>query len=149
LPTDRKPLTWTIHLAARQPGRAVVALLVIAAGVAATWVLGATPPLMLLYALMLLAALAEFFLPMTYLIDERAAYARHLLGYRVIPLKEVRRVYLLAGGVKLSPLAGASWAEAFRGVLLRTPEPDVVLADLRQRFAALELTPELPEEEPC
>jgi hypothetical protein len=129
-------------MAAQQPARAAVAVLVILLGMAAVaamveiarpagWGTGALLLMELLAALVLFGSVAEFLLPVTYTLDASGAHARHLGSHRVLPWARVRRVYQTSAGVKLSPLPASGWAEGFRGVLLRTRDREAVLATIR------------------
>jgi len=145
--------TWTIHLAARRPGRAVLLLIIIglalfgvAALLPAAWTLPGRLMLLALSALLLIGSIAEFLLPVTYTLDGDGAHARHLGSHRVLPWHRVRRVYLRPDGIHLSPLSTRSWAASYRGVTLRTPDRDAVLAQVRAWTDHAGVTPEISEE---
>lgn len=147
------PYIWSVHLAARRPGRAVVVLLVIlfalfgvAALVPHSWNAAGRILLVVLSAILLLGSIAEFLLPVTYTLDEAGAHARYWGSHRVISWARVRRVYLRSDGIHLSPLAARSWADAYRGVTLRTPARDAVLAQVRDWLDDAGVTPEISEE---
>lgn len=142
-------MSWTVHLAARRPRATVLAILLILLGLFAVRALGgpALPPaIYLIAALVLLGSIAEFLFPVTYTLDERGAHARHFGSRRVLAWADVRRVYLRPDGIKLSPLARPDWREAYRGVLLRTPERDAVLAQARAWLATAGVTVDVVEE---
>jgi hypothetical protein len=148
-----EPKTWTIHLAARKPGKAVLAVLLfifalagIAMLVPAQWGAGGMLLLLALAAVLLFGSIAEFLLPVTYTLNAAGAQARHLGSQRILPWSRVRRVYLYRNGIKLSPLPLRGWAEQYRGVLLRTPERDAVLAAVQAWLTASGMTPEFIEE---
>lgn len=133
------PTTWTIHLAARRPGRAVAAVLVIVLalfGVAALapreWGTIGTALAVVVAAVLLLGAIAEFLLPVTYTLDGDGAHVR-MLGrrHRLLPWRRVRRVYLRQNELTLSPRATRGWMDQYRGVSLRTFDRDAVLAQVR------------------
>jgi hypothetical protein len=116
------PLTWRVHLARRQPGRAVGAVAAaLAAGAWAYLLFGS-----LLAALattgLLVAAVGEFLFPIRYRIGPEGAEARNLFAWRRIAWRDVRRVYWGGETIKLSPLPHGGPREAFRGVLLRCEE---------------------------
>jgi hypothetical protein len=131
IPSD---LTWRVHLARRQPGRAAVAVAAaLAAGAWGYLLLGGLLPALAGTGL-LLAAVAEFLLPVQYRLTPEGAEARNLLLWRRIAWPEVQRVYTGAETIKLSPLPSGGRREAFRGVLLRLDgNGDAVLAAI-ERF---------------
>lgn len=118
----RAVLIWRVHLAADDPGRAV--LVVAAACTAAmlcqslflNWLFSAFS------CLVLLGATAEFLFPIHFRLDESGAEMRNLHNWRRIAWVDVKKAYLLEDGVKLSPLAVPSRLEHFRGVFLRFGE---------------------------
>lgn len=146
-------MSWTIHLAARRPGRAVVALVFIllalfavAAWVPAAWGVGGKVLFILLAGVLLLGSIAEFLFPVTYTLNADGVHARYPGSYRVLAWSRVRRVYLRPNGIKLSPLVMQNWAESYRGVMLRTSERDAVLANIRAWLADAGANPEIIEE---
>ncbi|HEY3376707.1 MAG TPA: hypothetical protein VGL77_04360 [Armatimonadota bacterium] len=141
-----EPTTWTIHLAARHPGRAVLALLVIIFALFALHAMGASPVLLVLIAGFFVIAIADFLFPIHYRLDAQGAHIRTLGNHRVLPWAQVRRVYLRGNGIKLSPLAVRGWAESYRGILLRTPDRAPVLATVRTWLTAAGVAPEIEEE---
>ncbi len=122
-------------------------MIIMALALAALHALGVPALLVVLAAVLLFGSIAEFLLPVTYALDADGAHARFLLAHRILPWTQVRRVYLVPDGIKLSPLAVRSWAEGYRGVLLRTPDRDAVLAQIH---AWVEQTgsPPVMDEEP-
>jgi hypothetical protein len=141
-----EPTTWTVHLAARRPGRAIAAVLVILCGLAAVHLLGHSWAITAVAAVLLLGSIAEFLFPVTYTLDAAGAHARYLASRRIIPWAQVRRVYLGRNRIKLSPLAAPGWAENYRGVLLRMADRDAVLAQVTAWLEAAGAAPEIVEE---
>lgn len=116
------PLQWRVHLARREPARALfVITLILVAGFAALLLFRSVLSA-LLTAGLLLAATGEFLLPVTYRLTPEGAEARSLFTWRKIAWSDVKRVYIGRGEVKLSPLAHGGPREAFRGVVLRCGE---------------------------
>jgi len=129
---------WTIHLAARQPGKAVVAVVVVILALFGVRVLaspfwhgGGMLGVELLSALLLVGSIAEFLFPVTYSLDADGAHMRHLGSHRLLPWSRIRRIYLRPSGIKLSPLSTPTWIEAYRGVMLRGPDRAAMLAQVR------------------
>jgi hypothetical protein len=152
--TEPEPMTWTIHLAAQRPGRAAVAVLLIVLALFAVSVLapaqwgeGGRVLMLLLTALLLFAAIAEFLLPVTYTLNAAGAQARLPGSTRVLSWTRVRRVYLRPDGIKLSPLVASGWMEQYRGVFLRTYDREAVLSTVRAWLADAGVTPEFIEED--
>lgn len=151
-PSEAEPLTgpaseaptdvsqWTVHLAARSPSRAVGVALVI--GLAAGWAafLFANPLAFLATAGLLIGAASEFLFPVRYRLTAEFAEARGPLYWRRLEWREVKRVYVGNGEIKLSPLKHGGPREAFRGVVLRFEgDPDRLRTAIRQyREAAAE-----------
>ena len=145
--------SWRVHLAARRPGRAVAAIVIILLGLSAVsalalprWGMAGKLLLVLLAAVLLFSSVAEFLFPVSYTLDADGAHARYPGSSRTLAWKRVRRVYLRPDGIKLSPLVVRDWAETYRGVMLRTDEPDAVLADIRAWLADAGVSPEVIEE---
>ena len=116
------PLQWRVHLARREPLRALVVTVLIGMAGCAALLLFHSLLSALLAAGLILAATGEFLLPVTYRLTPEGAEARSLFAWRKIAWSEVKRVYSSRGLVKLSPLAHGGPREAFRGVLLRCEE---------------------------
>jgi len=150
--SNPEPTTWTLHLAARRPGRAIVALIIIFLTLFAVafftqgWNLGGKILILGLAVLLLLSSIAEFMFPVTYTLDAEGAHARLPGSHRVLAWNRVRRVYLRPDGIKLSPLAARGWIESYRGVLLRTPSRDEVLEQVRAWLDAAGVSPEIEED---
>jgi hypothetical protein len=126
---ERADLTWRVHLARRQPGRAAAAIAAALAAGAWAYVLFGSPLPALAAAGLLVASVGEFLFPIVYRLTPEGAEARNLFAWRKIAWREVRRVYTGEDAIKLSPLAHGGPREAFRGVLLRCEENrDAILA---------------------
>lgn len=150
------PTTWTLHLAARQPKRAALAIGII---LVTLWAVNGLIPVdwgtsgriifLLMTALLLVGSIAEFLLPVTYTLDDEGAHARLPGSHRVLPWSRVRRVYLRPHGIKLSPLTTRSWAESYRGVVLRADDRDALLETVRAWLADAGVTPEVVDDTPA
>lgn len=151
--TQPDPTSWTQHLAARRPARAVLAVLIIffalygvALFIPPQWGVAGKVVILSLAALLLLSSIAEFLLPVTYTLDADGAHARLPGAHRVLAWNRVRRVYLLPDGIKLSPLVARGWMESYRGVLLRTNRREEVLQQVRAWLDAAGASPEIEED---
>ena len=145
--------SWTVHLAARQPGRTLIVVVLILLALSAVamltgpqWGVGGKLLLLLVVAVLLVGSVAEFLFPVTYTLDAAGAHAHHLGSRRILAWERVRRVYLRPDGIKISPLGMQNWAEAYRGIMLRTAERDAVLADIQAWLARAGISPEIIEE---
>ncbi len=115
---DPPALQWTIHLARRQPARALAALVIVAAGAWAAAVAFRGLWAGILAAALLVAAIGDFLFPVSYILDAEGARARGLVMRRQMAWGRVRRVVRDGLGVKLSPLPRPSRLEAYRGIYL-------------------------------
>jgi hypothetical protein len=125
---------WTVHLAARRPVPAALALLACAAAAGSAYAAFGSVFFAATVALALFGSLADFFLPVRYRLTLRGAEARHLWTFASIEWKQVKRRAMSNEGIKLSPLRRPSRREPFRGVLLRfgDQDPDLVLAAVKR-----------------
>ncbi len=142
-----EPISWTIHQAAQRPLRGLVVVAVIICGMAGVNILGAHPVIIALAGLLLLGSVAEFLLPVTYILDQGGAHLRFWGCHRVIPWTRVRRVIIFPHAIKLSPLSRNSPLDAYRGVLLQVLDDDKVkslISEWLQQAGA-----EYVEEEEC
>jgi hypothetical protein len=127
-------LEWCIHLARREPAKAVVvvglALISGALGLALfhNWLFA------LFAAGVLIAATGEFLFPVRYRLTAEDAELRGPFSWRRIRWTEVKRVYAANEEIKLSPLAHPGPREAFRGVLLRCEGNRDRVLDAIRRF---------------
>ena len=147
MPTIPEPTTWTIHLARRHPGKAVAAVLVMVFALFAVAALSHSALVVIVAALLLFAATAEFFVPVTYTLDASGAHVRYLFIHRFLPWSRVRRVYFSPNRIQLSSLAVRNWVESFRGVQLRTHDRAAAVAQVRAWCASAGVTPEMIEED--
>lgn len=150
------PRRWTIHLAAVHPKHALLVVLVIVLTLSTVMLLippnagvGGRVLFLALALLLLLGATGEFLFPVTYQLDAEGAHARFLGSHRVLAWGRVQRVYVYPDGIKLSPLAAPGFLETYRGVRLRTPERDAVLADVRAWLAEAGVSPTVVEDTSC
>lgn len=112
-------LRWKVHLAARQPAKLAVVLGTVAVtGVSACLWYGSVLPGAVM-AFILVGALSDFLLPVTYTFTSKKASGTTPLGLRVISWKDVKRVYIDDDGIKLSPLDRQTRLESYRGVYVR------------------------------
>jgi hypothetical protein len=112
-------LTWNVHLLREEPRKlfligpiVVVSLLV---GYAVFHSISSLAVIILLF----LASLSDFVFPVRYEINSQGASARTPFSRTFIEWSRVRKYYVDAGGIKLSPLTHAGRLEAYRGVYLR------------------------------
>lgn len=119
---DLDSLEWRVHLAARQPARAALALLAVALSAAIGWLSLGNVVAALAAAALLLGAVAEFLFPVTYQLTKLYAEARGILHWRRISWQEVKRVQVGEYEIRLSPLRFPGPRDAFRGVVLRCPD---------------------------
>lgn len=125
---------WTVHLAARRPGRAL--LLALAIALAGAWALFVFGHLLAPLATtgLLVGAVSEFLFPVRYRLTPEFAEARGPLYWRRIAWADVRRVYIGEGEIKLSPLKHGGPREAFRGVVLRLEGPSEPIQEAIRAF---------------
>lgn len=114
----QRRLQWTIHLARRRPGRALAALVIVAAGAVAAAVAFQGLWAGILAAVLLVGAIGDFLFPVRYTLNAEGAQARGLVMRRRIAWRQVRRVARDRLGVKISPLPRPSRLEAYRGIYL-------------------------------
>jgi len=115
-------LEWRVHLVRSSPARGAVLAVVVAAVGGLCFYLFRSLPFALFSVLALLGATAEYLFPIRFRLTPEGAEMRNLHNWRRISWAEVRKVYLLDEGVKLSPLPHGGPREAFRGVMLRWEE---------------------------
>lgn len=134
---------WRVHLARREPGRALAVGAILLAVVAWTTWAYRNPLLPAAAAFLLLGAVGEFLFPTRYRLTLEAAEVRNPFYWRRIAWKEVKRVGVGEHAIRLSPLRYPSPRDTFRGVLLRWDgNREEVLERIRQfREAALEEAP--------
>lgn len=133
-------LTWTVHLARREPRRAVVALLAVAVTSAAAYAVWMHPAAPAIFGALVLAAVGEFLLPVTYRVGPDGVWCRNLLSLRHLEWKDVRRCYRDDGGIKLSPLSSPSRLDAYRGIYLWLDHQGPLVADTIRDYLRRETT---------
>jgi hypothetical protein len=112
-------LVWTVHLAKHEPAKFLVTMLACLGAAFTGYFFFRNPfPVMITLAAML-AALADFLLPVTYRVGPLGASSTSLVFRKTIRWEEVKACYLDACGVKLSPMGYPTRREAFHGVYLR------------------------------
>jgi len=114
---DEVVLRWQVHLAKEEPRKlfVVIAAIVAMAALALVWI---GPIGVITTAFVLVGALSEFLLPITFIITPTHVSASTLVGKRIMAWKDAKKCYVTDDGVKISPLPRASRLEAFRGVYL-------------------------------
>jgi len=130
-------LTWTVHLARRQPRRTAALLFVIvAASIAAAYGFGSGFWGLLALAL-LVASVSDFLFPVRYSIGPEGVEVRGPIHRRRMTWQQVRRVAKDDRGVKLSPLSRPSRLEAYRGIYLWFADnADAVMASIAHHTEA-------------
>jgi hypothetical protein len=126
-------LEWRVYLARRHPARAILTVLVVLG--AGAWALSVfrSPLPAVAAVILLLGAVGDFLFPVRYRLSPEVAEARSLTSWRKIAWKEVKRVYVGDGEIKLSPLAHPGRREEYRGVLLRCEaDQEAVLAAVQE-----------------
>jgi len=118
-PKPQVLLEWRAWPAARQPRKAIATAAIILLGAFLTVLATVSLPLGLVAFVLLTLATREFFLPTRYQLTEEGASAEGFLNSYSIPWRRVKACLLSDEGVKLSPFAGKSRLEPFRGVYLR------------------------------
>jgi len=130
-------LSWSVHLARRQPERLPKIAGVIGVVFLAGLCLFHSFWLALLPTLAALCSLSEFVFPIHYTLTEQSAAMKCGLTALEIRWTDVRHAYLTDDGIKLSPLrAKNSRMEPLRGVFLRydkTQREAIVAAVTRLR----------------
>jgi hypothetical protein len=122
-----------VHLARRNPRRAAVAVLVIAASVAAAYSLWLHPLAAAAVGVLILSSVSEFLLPIHYCVGPDGVSCRNFWSARHLRWADVKRCYRDAHGIKLSPLSRPSRLEAYRGIYLWLGDDgDAALAAIRR-----------------
>jgi len=134
-------VTWSVHLARRQPWRAAVALIVICASAAIAYVIWLHPLAAAAAGFLVLSAAAEFLLPVSYRIGPEGVSCRNFLSLGHLKWADVKRCYRDADGVKLSPLARPSRLEAYRGIYLWLGDDGEAVLDAIRRYVPGERCP--------
>lgn len=109
---------WRAHPLKRN-WRVSAALILLLLGVMAgtSWYVGSVP-IGIFFGLVMLVSLSRFFLPTEYLLDPQGIRVRTLTGEQQRPWSQFRTAYPDKNGVLLSPYAGPTRLENFRGLYL-------------------------------
>ena len=134
-------LAWRVHLARREPRRAVVALLAVLFALTLIHLAWGAPLLVVAAGLAMLGAIGEHLFPIYYRVTNQGVYARNLWTVRRLTWPRVRRCYRDAHGLKLSPLRVPSRLEAFRGIYLWFEENEAEVRAAVERFRPRKRTP--------
>jgi hypothetical protein len=127
-------LRWTSHPLRENPWPRSALLGAIAAGVSLAAALSFEGVGYGLLSLGVLgAALAPYFFPTHYQLDEQGVQIRHLGRSRQRPWGQFCRIDRCREGVFLSPFARPSRLDAFRGCLLRAPRDPEAVRHFAQR----------------
>lgn len=119
--THKRPqvlMEWTVHLARRQPLKAVAVIFIIAFVVAFGW-LFVHPFVAFLMGLFLLNAVSEFLFPVRYKLTNDGVQVSSFLHDRSMGWEQVRRLDVFPNGVFLSPYLKPNKLDSLRGVWLR------------------------------
>jgi hypothetical protein len=112
-------LEWSVHLARGEPRQAAGALLATAGAGIVVWSVFGNPLMGLAAVAVILGSIAEFLFPIRHRLTAQGAEVRFGLSRSFIAWSQVRKCYLSAEGLKLSPLPSPHRLEVFRGVFLR------------------------------
>ncbi|HWP30925.1 MAG TPA: hypothetical protein VNK96_04250 [Fimbriimonadales bacterium] len=113
-------LQWKVHLARKNPGKAMIVLMAAITGGLLGLFLSGTIWMAIIGFVVIVASLADFLLPIYYRLDEQSAKSRCGFIVSEIRWENVKRVIEGDDGIKLSPLEKPSRLSPFRGVFLRT-----------------------------
>ena len=129
-------LAWTVHPVRTRHGRTAVLAAVLAATLAAVW-LGTRSAFWVVFsAVAIVAAVRQFLLPTTFVLDDRGAASRFLGLERRKAWSELRSFFRDANGVLVSPFPGRSRLESFRGIyLMFEGNKDEVTAFVKEKMA--------------
>lgn len=130
-------LTWTAHPARRRPDHVA---LVVAVALLAAWAVLVTleaPWLALLAVILIAAAVAPFWLPTRYRIDDDGVEEARWPRRRRRGWAELRRVEVGPRALLVSPFARRSWLDRHRGVIVMFDggDRDAIVAAVRARLA--------------
>lgn len=132
-PDNTTILEWRVHLLSRQPKKIILVAAVIGWAVVLTLLSWGSWLYAVFCGLLLVSAISEYWLPISYRITERGVYSRNFLSLRHLPWAQVRKCYQDGHGIKLSPLPRRSRLETFRGIYLWFADnKDQVIAAVEQ-----------------
>lgn len=123
------PLTWTIRLHEKEPGKRYAVFFFAFAAAAVGLLVFQSAIFAVIGLVAILASTAEFWMPLRYRLDEKGASVRSGISVTAIEWADVKRVVMAKEGWKLSPLGNEGRLSPFRGVYLRFgEEPEAVRA---------------------
>jgi hypothetical protein len=129
-------LVWSTHPARERVGGTIALVAFLVAIFALIWFSLRDPVVLALAIVILCGALAPWFLPSRYRIDERGIEETRAGVSRRRAWSDVRSVYVDAHGVTLSPFARRSWLEPHRAIrVLFAENGDQVVAALERRMS--------------
>lgn len=118
-PQPRELLSWTVHMARRDPYRLIPVCGSAAFAAVTAWIIFRNPIFSLAALFMIASSTAEYWLPARYRLTERGAECAYGANRLQIEWSAIKRALLYEDGLRLSPLPVASRLDAFRGVYLR------------------------------
>lgn len=132
---DEGALTWTVHLARRNPAGRARVFACVAAVAFIGLLLFQNLWLSLLPAAAVLFSVSEYVFPATYTLTREKAALRCGLLLLEMPWRDVRHAYLTEDGIKLSPLrVKNARMEALRGIFLRFDDNEEAVTDTVRRL---------------
>lgn len=111
-------MEWSIHMARKQPAKAVLAIAIIAFVIAVGWV-WVHPFIAFLMALFLLNVVGEFLFPIRYRVTKEGIEVSSFLHDRKIRWEQIQRFEVFNDSLFLSPYPKPSRLDNLRGVWLR------------------------------
>jgi hypothetical protein len=136
LPSAEPDLAWSTHPARDRIDATVALVAFLIAVLAVVWFSLRDPVVLAVAIAILCGALAPWFLPSRYRIDERGIEETRAGVSRRRAWSDVRSVYVDARGVTLSPFARRSWLEPYRATrVLFAGNGDRVVAALERRMS--------------
>jgi len=111
-------VVWRFHPAAKEPHKAVFALMVCALFILLVWQQWPSLLLVAVCALVFILALGRFFFPNRYLLDDEGVRVDWFIGGRRLRWEEVKRARFMEDGVFLSPLEKPGIRDSFVGLFI-------------------------------
>ncbi|MBK9033201.1 MAG: hypothetical protein IPL61_18340 [Myxococcales bacterium] len=132
-------LAWTAHPARRRPDHVALLAAVVLLSAWAVLVTLEAPWLAALAAALLVIAVAPFWLPTTYRLDDAGIEERRWPRRRYRTWAELRRLDVGARALLLSPFARATWLDRYRGMIVMFDggDRDAIVAAARARLPAV------------
>lgn len=112
-------LVWTVHLARHEPGKFAVCLLACFIAAVIGYAVFKNPFPVIITLAVLMAAISDFLLPVTYRLSPVGASSTSMLFRRSLRWEEIKACYVDESGIKLSPIGYPTRRETFHGVYLR------------------------------